>query len=171
MTAPHFTFHHEWVLDAPREAVVAALADPEGYPRWWAQVRGVERLDETSGRARIRSALPMTLHLVLTREIEDREGGYLRVRLDGDLEGWAGWSIVALRDGRGRPPGPEEQGRQRPKRLEGQGASRATFDQEVRVASRLSRAATLAPVVLRANHAWMMRQGRSGLARYLTRCR
>lgn len=149
MTAPHFTFHHEWVLDAPREAVVAALADPEGYPRWWAQVRGVERLDETSGRARIRSALPMTLHLVLTREIEDREGGHLRVRLDGDLDGWAGWTVVD----------------------DPRGGVRATFDQEVRVASRLSRAATLAPAVLRANHAWMMRQGRSGLARYLTRRR
>ena len=147
MTGPTFTFHHQWSFAAPREAVLAALADIDGYPAWWPQVRSVGRLDERSGRARIRSALPLTLHLVLTREIEDREGGHLRVRLDGDLEGWAEWTIA------GDP----------------QGACRATFDQDVRVAARWSRAATLAPAVLRANHAWMMRQGRRGLARSLSR--
>ena len=110
MPGPRFVFHHEWVLDAPRDAVVAALADIEGYPRWWPQIRSLERIDETSGRGQIRSALPLTLHLVLTREIEDREGGHLRVRLDGDLEGWAEWTI-------GRDL---------------QGACRATFDQDVR---------------------------------------
>ena len=68
MPGPRFVFHHEWVLDAPRDAVVAALADIEGYPRWWPQIRSLERIDETSGRGRIRSALPLTLHLVLTRE-------------------------------------------------------------------------------------------------------
>ena len=149
MTGPTFTFHHQWSFAAPREAVLAALADIDGYPAWWPQVRSVGRLDERSGRARIRSALPLTLHLVLTREIEDHAGGRLRVRLDGDLEGWAEWTI-------GRDL---------------QGACRATFDQDVRVAARWSRAATLSPAVLRANHAWMMRQGRSGLARYLTRRR
>ena len=149
MPGPRFVFHHEWVLDAPRDAVVAALADIEGYPRWWPQIRSLERIDETSGRGQIRSALPLTLHLVLTREIEDREGGHLRVRLDGDLEGWAEWTIA------GDP----------------QGACRATFDQDVRVAARWSRAATLSPAVLRANHAWMMRQGRRGLAREITRRR
>lgn len=149
MPGPRFVFHHEWVLDAPRDAVVAALADIEGYPRWWPQIRSLERIDETSGRGQIRSALPLALHLVLTREIEDREGGRLRVRLDGDLEGWAEWTIVG----------------------DAQGGTRAVFDQDVRVAARWSRAATLTPVVLRANHAWMMRQGRRGLAREITRRR
>ncbi|MGW3548927.1 SRPBCC family protein [Janibacter hoylei] len=148
MTGPTFTFHHQWSFAAPREAVLAALADIDGYPAWWPQVRSVGRLDERSGRARIRSALPLTLHLVLTREIEDHARGRLRVRLDGDLEGWVQWSVDS-----------DPQG----------GGACATFDQDVRVAARWSRAATLAPAVLRANHAWMMRQGRRGLARSLSR--
>lgn len=148
MPGPRFVFHHEWVLDAPRDAVVAALADIEGYPRWWPQIRSLERIDETSGRGQIRSALPLTLHLVLTREIEDHARGRLRVRLDGDLEGWVQWSVDS-----------DPQG----------GGACATFDQDVRVAARWSRAATLSPAVLRANHAWMMRQGRRGLARSLSR--
>ncbi|WP_068263842.1 SRPBCC family protein [Janibacter limosus] len=148
MTTQRFAFHHEWSLPGPAEPVVAALVDIEHYPRWWSQVRSVEALDDRSGRARIRSLLPVTLHLVLTRQIEDREGGRLRVAVDGDLTGWAQWSIVT-----------------------GGGTTTAIFDQEVRVAARLSRAATLAPAVLRANHAWMMRQGRHGLAQEITRCR
>ncbi|KRE37399.1 hypothetical protein ASG73_06875 [Janibacter sp. Soil728] len=148
MTPQRFVFHHEWSLPGPAEPVIDALADIEHYPRWWPQVRSVESLDVMSGRARIRSLLPVTLHLVLTREIEDREGGHLRVALDGDLSGWAQWSVATSGE-----------------------MTTATFDQEVRVAARLSRAATLAPAVLRANHAWMMRQGRHGLAQEITRCR
>lgn len=140
-----FTFHHTWPLPAPQERVVDVLADVEGYPGWWPQVRAVQALDGASARGRIRSLLPMTLDLVLTREVEDREGGRLRVALDGDLRGWAQWSVATAAAG-----------------------SVATFEQEVRVAARLHRAATLAPVVLRANHAWMMRQGRRGLAGRLT---
>ncbi len=145
MSTP-FVFHHEWQLHAPAAVVTAALADIEHYPRWWPQVRSVERIDDTSGRGRIRSLLPVTMDLVLTRETEDREGGHLRVTLDGDLIGWAQWSIAE----------------------DGAGGSVATYDQEVRVAARLDRAATLTPFVLRANHAWMMRQGRRGLAREVT---
>lgn len=144
MTTRRFAFHHTWLLPAPPERVVEALADIEGYPRWWPQVRSVEQIDAVSGRGRIRSLLPITLRMVLTREIEDREGGHLRVALDGDLTGWAGWTVE-----------------------ESTGGSVATFEQEVRVAARLNRAATLAPFVLQANHAWMMRQGRRGLAKDL----
>ncbi|WP_435200316.1 SRPBCC family protein [Janibacter sp. GS2] len=149
MSTPRFVFRHVWPVPAPVGVVTAALADIEHYPRWWPQVRSVARIDDVSGRGRIRSLLPVTLDLVLTREIEDREGGRLRVALGGDLLGWAGWSVVP--DPAGTATG-----------------SIATFEQEVRVAARLDRAATLAPFVLRANHAWMMRQGRRGLARELT---
>lgn len=128
MTTRRFAFHHTWLLPAPPERVVEALADIEGYPRWWPQVRSVEQIDAVSGRGRIRSLLPITLRMVLTREIEDREGGHLRVALDGDLTGWAGWTVE-----------------------ESAGGS----------------VATLAPFVLQANHAWMMRQGRRGLAKDL----
>ena len=143
-----FVFHHRWPVPAAPEQLVDLLADVEGYPRWWPQVRSVERVDGDSGRVRIRSLLPMTLQLVLTSEIEDREGGVLRVALSGDLDGWARWTVTGSVEG-----------------------SVATFEQEARAAARLERAATLAPVVLRANHAWMMRQGRRGVARELTRSR
>lgn len=143
-----FVFRHQWRVRAAPEEVVDVLADIDGYPRWWPQVRSVERVDGASGRGRIRSLLPVTLDLVLTREIEDREGGRLRVALDGDLVGWAGWTVAGTGEW-----------------------STATFEQEARVAARLHRAATLAPFVLRANHAWMMRQGRRGLAREITRRR
>lgn len=145
MTSPRFAFRHVWELPGPRGDVVAELADVEGYPRWWPQVRSVEPLDDVSAHAVVRSLLPLTLRLVLTRETEDREGGHLRVRLDGDLLGWAEWSVDTA-----------------------PGGSRAVFEQDVRVAARWSRAATLTPAVLRANHAWMMRQGRTGLARRLS---
>ncbi|WP_338748601.1 SRPBCC family protein [Janibacter alittae] len=145
---PVFVFHDRWPLAQSPQEVVRLLADAEGYPRWWPQVRSVERLDAASGRARIRSLLPLTLDVVLTREVEDRDGGVLRVRLSGDLVGWARWTVH-----------PHD------------GGSVAVFEQEVRVAPRLERAATLASVVLRANHAWMMRQGRRGLAREITRRR
>ncbi|WP_338537568.1 SRPBCC family protein [Janibacter terrae] len=145
MTSPRFVFRHVWELPGPPGDVVEALADVEHYSRWWPQVRSVEPLGDGSGRAVIRSLLPLTLHLLLLRETEDREGGRLRVRLDGDLVGWARWSVDTA-----------------------PGGSRALFEQDVRVAARWSRAATLAPAVLRANHAWMMRQGRAGLARELS---
>lgn len=145
MTSPRFVFRHVWELPGPRGDVVEALADVEHYSRWWPQVRSVEPLGDGSGRAVIRSLLPLTLHLLLLRETEDHEGGRLRVRLDGDLVGWARWSVDTA-----------------------PGGSRALFEQDVRVAARWSRAATLAPAVLRANHAWMMRQGRAGLARELS---
>ena len=148
MSAP-FSFHHRWSLPAEPERVVAALADIEHYPRWWPQVRSVDRIDDESGRGRVRSLLPVTMHLVLTREVEDREGGHLRVALDGDLVGWAQWSVDTARG-------------------DGSKVTVAVFEQEVRVAARLHRAATLTPFVLRANHAWMMRQGRRGLAREVT---
>lgn len=140
-----FAFRHRWLLPQSPEEVVRLLADVEAYPRWWPQVRSVERTDEASGRSRIRSLLPLTLDVVLTREVEDREGGVLQVRLSGDLDGWARWTV-----------GPHGSG------------SVAVFEQEARVAARLERAATLAPVLLGANHAWMMRQGRRGLAREIT---
>ena len=140
-----FLFHHEWALPAPRARVYAALADVEGYDRWWPQVRTVARRDEESGLTTIRSLLPYTLSLLLRREVEDEATGRLRVSLAGDLEGWCSWTVLA--DGEG---------------------TRAVFDQEAVVTpALLARTASLTAPVLRANHAWMMRSGRRGLARHL----
>ena len=55
------------------------------------------RIDDERGVAVVRSVLPYTLHLVLTREVDDGVAGRLRVGIDGDLEGWASFAR------RGRP--------------------------------------------------------------------
>ena len=142
---PSFRFHHEWVLPAPRERVYAALVDVERYAQWWPQVRSVERIDDDSGRTTIRSVLPYTLALVLRREVEDESGGRLRVAVTGDLEGWCQWTLSPHGDG-----------------------TRAVFDQEAVVTpALLARTARVTAPLLRANHAWMMRGARQGLAERL----
>jgi uncharacterized protein YndB with AHSA1/START domain len=145
---PGFRFHHVWQLDVPVPRVFAALADVEGYAEWWPQVRSAERIDDDSGRAAIRSFLPYTLHLVLRREVEDESAGVLRVAVSGDLEGWCQWTLAPGRSGTG--------------------SCTAVFDQEADVTPQLlARSAAVTGPLLRANHAWMMRSGRAGLARHL----
>lgn len=91
-----FAFSHTWRVNAAPDVVFDVLADVDGYPRWWPQVKSVERIDESSGRAIVRSLLPYRLHLVMTREIEDRESGVLRVRLAEDLIGFAQFTVRGL---------------------------------------------------------------------------
>jgi hypothetical protein len=146
---PTFEFHHEWALDAPAPRVFDALADVERYAAWWPQVRTVERIDEQSGRTAVRSFLPYTLDLVLRREVEDEASRALRVAVSGDLEGWCQWQV---------DPATERDG------------TVARFDQVAIVTpALLARTARLTGPLLRANHAWMMRSGRAGLAAYLRR--
>ncbi|WP_277452812.1 SRPBCC family protein [Janibacter sp. DB-40] len=145
MTTQTFDFSSVWFVDAEPPDVVAVLADIDRYPTWWPQVRSVDRIDDDSGIAVVRSLLPVTLRLRLTRVVADREAGVLRVLLAGDLVGHAQWRIAAVPQG-----------------------SVLHFAQSVRVATRLERVATLVPLLLRANHAWMMRQCRHGLAREVT---
>lgn len=142
--ATTFVFQHRWPIPAPAVSVTTALASPWAYQRWWPQIRASERVDQESGRVRVRSLLPIALTLLITRDIEDRDAGQLRVRIEGDLVGFAAWTISG--DGH---------------------ASLARFDQEVSVGPRLEWAAQRAPGVLRLNHGWMMRQGRRGLIRHL----
>ena len=143
-----FRFHHVWALDAPVHRVFAALADVERYAAWWPQVRHAERIDDQSGRTAIRSFLPYTLHLVLRREVEDAASGLLRVAVWGDLEGWCQWTLA---EGVGGP-----------------GSCTAVFDQEAGVTPQLlARTARVSAPLLRANHSWMMRSGRIGLAGHL----
>jgi hypothetical protein len=139
-----FRFHHVWDLDATSARVYGALADVDRYAVWWPQVRRTERIDDQSGRAWVRSFLPYTLDLVLRRETEDPDAGMLRVEVSGDLEGWCQWQVE---------PGD---------------SGRAVFDQEAVVTPRLlARGSSVSGPLLRANHAWMMRCGRLGLAAYL----
>jgi len=134
-----------WHLQAPPARVYAALADVDGYQRWWPQVREIHRIDADTGRVRIRSLLPYTLDLVLHRAVQDAASGALRVDIDGDLQGWCAWQVFA----------------------EGAGA-RAEFSQEVDVtASMLQRAPLAVRPLLRGNHAHMMRSGQRGLESHL----
>ncbi|MEY9944029.1 SRPBCC family protein [Kitasatospora sp. GAS1066B] len=140
-----------WRLPAPPDAVFRALRDVEGYPRWWPQVRQVQRLDGSSGRLRIRSVLPYELVLTAReRRQEERgagQGGVLEAELTGDLAGWSRWTVTS----------------------DGPGASLAVFEEQVRGGKPLMRLLALPgrPVFL-ANHALMMRSGRRGLRRHLS---
>ncbi len=141
-----FVFDHVWRVPAPPQQVFAALADVDAYPRWWPEIRSVERVDDERGRAEVRSMLPYTLHLELTREVDDERAGLLRVGIAGDLEGWASFLV------------------------EGDRTTAARYRQEVVVGARyLRRAAPLADPLLRLNHRWMMRSGERGLAAYVGR--
>lgn len=141
----HYRFHSRWDLDAPPAAVFAALADGDGYPRWWPQVREVRRIDDRTGTARFRSLVPYDLHLTVTEAHRDPARGTLRITFSGDLEGWARWTVRARGTG-----------------------TRALFEQDV-VARKplLRRFAVVGRPLFRANHALMMRAGCRGLRAWL----
>lgn len=140
-----YRFDNEWRIPAPCEQVFAALADVEGYERWWPQVREIHWIDADRGGVRIRSLLPYTLDLVLTRDTQDEARGILRVLVAGDLQGWCAWQLTGERTG-----------------------TRARFSQEVEVTSPMLRLAPFAiRPLLRGNHAHMMRSGERGLRGYL----
>jgi len=141
----YYRFRSLWVLDAPLDDVYGALADPEGYPRWWPQVREVTPVDGHSGVLRIRSVLPYDLVLTAREVRRDRAAGVLEIAMTGDVDGWARWTLVP--DGSG---------------------TRARYDQEVHVTKpSLRRLAVPGRAAFRANHALMMRAGRRGLAAHL----
>ncbi|MCC9306438.1 SRPBCC family protein [Kitasatospora sp. RB6PN24] len=135
-----------WQLPAPRHGVYQALRDVPEYPLWWPQVREVRRLDDRTGRLRIRSALPYQLLVTVRERRQDEAAGVLEAELAGDLVGWSRWTVD--------PDGPA--------------ASRAVFEQEVRPGKPLMRWLALPgrPLFL-ANHALMMRAGERGLRRRL----
>jgi uncharacterized protein YndB with AHSA1/START domain len=140
-----YRFDSVWHLQAPRRRVYAALADIEGYLRWWTQVRAISHIDADSARVKIRSLLPYTLDLVLTRAAQDEAGGILRVDIEGDLQGWCAWELSDEKAG-----------------------TRAGFSQEVVVmAPLLGRAPSALRPLLRANHTHLMRSGESGLSQHL----
>ena len=41
-----FSFHTQWELAAPVEAVQPVLSDLERYPEWWPQVVAVAKIDD-----------------------------------------------------------------------------------------------------------------------------
>ncbi|KPC83610.1 MULTISPECIES: SRPBCC family protein [Streptomyces] len=141
----HFRFRTVWELPAPPDTVYAALERAEDYPRWWPQVRGVNRIDDTAATTRIRSFLPYDLVLTLRQRHSDPAARTLEAVMSGDLEGWARWTVAAH-----------------------QGGSRIVYEQESDVRrALLRRLAVPGRLVFRANHALMMRAGRRGLEAWL----
>jgi len=160
-----YRFRSEWLLDAPPDAVYAVLEQADAYPRWWPQVRAVVRIDDRTGTARFRSFLPYDLHVTVREMRSDPAGRVLEIAMSGDLEGWARWTVLARGAGNaGAECGVGSRG------LERGAGSVARFEQEVVVCGRLMRWLALPgrPLFV-ANHAWMMRGGRRGLAALLDR--
>jgi hypothetical protein len=136
-----YRFSSTWIVPAPTEATFAVLADLPRYPRWWPQVRLVERIDEDRARLCIRSVLPYTLRIELRRKRVDRHAGLLEAALDGDLVGSSRWIVRASPSG-----------------------SSVRFDERVELAgSWLPKLEPLARPAFIVNHALMMRAGRLGL--------
>ncbi|MDH6141099.1 MULTISPECIES: SRPBCC family protein [Kitasatospora] len=135
-----------WLLPAPPREVYRALRDVPLYPQWWPQVREVRRLDDHTGRLRIRSVLPYQLLVTVRERRQDEAGGVLEASLDGDLVGWSRWTVGA----------------------DGPSGGRAVFEQDVRPGKPLMRRLALPgrPLFL-VNHAAMMRAGERGLRRRL----
>ncbi|KUM71815.1 SRPBCC family protein [Streptomyces griseorubiginosus] len=141
----HYRFRSLWALPAKPAAVYDALERAEDYPRWWPQVREVRRLDDTSGLITIRATLPYDLVFTAREVRRDREAGVLEIAMEGDLEGWARWTLTA--DGEG---------------------TLARYDQVTEVNKPLLRRfAVPGRFVFLANHRLMMRAGRRGLVAYL----
>ncbi|MER5464459.1 SRPBCC family protein [Streptomyces sp. NPDC002668] len=143
----HYRFRSVWELPAGPGAVYTVLERVGEYPLWWPQVREVTRLDAETGTARFRSFLPYELLVTARAQRRDPAAGLLEVGMEGDLEGWARWTLTQRGAG-----------------------TRAVYEQEVEVRKPLMRrlAVPCRPVFV-ANHAAMMRGGRRGLAAYLGR--
>ncbi|MFV0130822.1 SRPBCC family protein [Streptomyces sp. HMX112] len=139
----HYRFRSVWDLPAPPDTVYAVLARPEEYPSWWPQVRRTVLLDERTGVVRIRSVLPYDIVVTLAERRRDPAARVLETTLDGDLRGWARWTVTG----------------------HGTGGARALYEQEVEVRRPLMRRLAVPgrPAFL-VNHRLMMRAGRRGLA-------
>jgi Polyketide cyclase / dehydrase and lipid transport len=151
MTARHFDLVSHWRLQAPVEAVWAALAQPEGWPRWWPGLRAAHTLrpGQPGGVGRVcrlewRTGLVYPL-CIDVEALEVLRHERLRGRASGMLRGEGIWL------------------------LRGQGAvTDVTYVWRVDLSQRWMRwlAPLLAPL-FRWNHQQLMRAGGAGLARHL----
>lgn len=135
-----FRFESRWLLDAPLDAAYDVLADVEQYPAWWPQVRAVAKLGEDHALVVCRSVLPFDLDLELWPAIRDPRG-VLEVAIGGDLVGWSRFTLDDTVHG-----------------------LHVHYEQEVDTRRRLLDLTRIARGAVRANHAWMMRSARVGLA-------
>lgn len=153
MTTRHFDLVSHWRLQAPVDAVWAALVRPEQWPRWWPGLRSVRTLSPgpPDGLGSVRhmdwdTGLPYRLHLSV-ETVEVLHHQRLRGRVRGTLRGDGLWLL----------------------RSQG-GVTDVTYVWRVELATAWMRGLSplLAPV-FRWNHRRLMRAGAAGLARHLQR--
>jgi quercetin dioxygenase-like cupin family protein len=149
-----YEFVDEWDVEAPRDAVFAALADVRTYPDWWRPVYiGVES-GEPSGvghtaTQRFKGRLPYRL-TTRTTTTRHEPPHVLEVDVDGDLRGRGTWTLDEPASGR----------------------THVRFDWRVFADRPLLR--VLTPVLrpaFRANHAWAIARARDGLEPYVAQSR
>ncbi len=146
-----FDLVSHWRIPAPVESVWAALADPDGWPRWWPQVREVQTLragapDGLGALRRIRWGTLLPYEIVIEVEaIESVRHERLRGRSRGQLCGEGLWLLRA-----------------------GQGWTDVTYVWRVEPQQPwMRRLAPLLAPLFRWNHAGVMRAGEAGLRRHL----
>ena len=145
----HYQFINVWRLKYRPREVYRVLEDIGGYPRWWPEVRRVDRIDDSTVRIVARSLLPYNLTFQATDTRQDEHAGVLEIAMRGDLEGFSRWTIEPERSG-----------------------TLVTFEEEVIARKEsLRRLAVVARPFFRWNHAVMMRHGRRGLGVYLAEYR
>lgn len=155
MSSVHFDLVSHWRFEAPVEAVWAALADPDGWPRWWPFVRSVQTLrpggtDGVGSLRRMRWATRLPYELVIEVEaLEALRHERIRGRSRGQLDGVGLW----LLRGKG-------------------GCTEVTYVWRVELTRPwMRRLAPLLAPLFRWNHAGVMRAGEAGLARHLAAAR
>lgn len=155
MSSVHFDLVSHWRIAAPVEQVWAALADPDGWPRWWPFVRSVQTLHPGDGDGvgcvrRMRWATRLPYELVIEVEaLEALRHERIRGRSRGQLDGVGLWLL----------------------RGEG-GCTDVTYVWRVELTRPwMRRLAPLLAPLFRWNHDGVMRAGEAGLARHLAAAR
>lgn len=145
MKVHEYRFASLWTVHgATAEAVAEVLAHLEAYPRWWPQIRSVERVARDRAIVTIRSALPYTLRVTLIGEPPHRGQRAFVAEMRGDLVGWSRWNV------------------------EQHASDVVTVRFHERAVVRHRRLALVEPLVrpaFRWNHGVMMRDGERGLRR------
>ena len=149
LSSREYEFVDEWDVDAPREAVFAAISDARSYPTWWKPVYlDVESAGEpavgSESRQHFKGRLPY--HLRTRSRITRLEAPEaIGAEVDGDLRGTGLWTLTVNEDG----------------------STHVRFDWRVHADRLLLR--LLTPVLRRAlrwNHAWAIARAREGLEPY-----
>ena len=144
-TLTHYVFQSIWQVPAPKEDIMAVLADLPGYVTWWPEIRETREIGTGRYEVVARSWLPYALRFVSEAERPAPGASVIDARLTGDLEGTVRWTVTQEADG-----------------------CRLVYDQEVDTHKRLLN--VLAPVArpgFKFNHTLMMKHGQAGLRAYM----